>query len=202
MKISEVFRSIQGEGKNQGRACTFLRCAGCNLDCSWCDTSYARTGGEDWSSDRVIHEIERLGGHCICITGGEPLLQIPGLLPILEYFSAKGYYIEIETNGTIDFRSVLPFASVCMDVKCPSSGESSSLDLTEALGEPDSLKFVVMDAADCEYARNVLDTRNILCEVFFSPVYGTDYRMVAEYILRHDLPVRLQLQLHKILGVQ
>ncbi len=83
-----------------------------------------------------------------------------------------------------------------------SSGESSSLDLTEALGEPDSLKFVVMDAADCEYARNVLDTRNILCEVFFSPVYGTDYRMVAEYILRHDLPVRLQLQLHKILGVQ
>ncbi len=202
MKISEVFRSIQGEGKNQGRACTFLRCAGCNLDCSWCDTGYARTGGEDWSSDRVIHEIESLGGRNICITGGEPLLQIAGLLPVLEYFSDKEYDIEIETNGTIDFRSVQPCASVCMDVKCPSSGESSCLDLTEALGDSDSLKFVVMDTDDCEYARKVIDTRNIRCEVFFSPVYGTDYRKVADYILGYDLPVRLQLQLHKIIGVQ
>jgi 7-carboxy-7-deazaguanine synthase len=201
MKVSEMFRSIQGEGKNQGRPCTFIRLAGCNLRCSWCDTGYARDGGSEMTAAGIFSRAVELRGLFVCITGGEPLLQGEELLPLVARLSEHGFSIEIETNGTIDFRRFQEYASVCMDVKCPSSGESSDLSLLSHLQHDDSVKFVVADYSDCAYAEKVIRSHPVPAEIFISPVYGTDYRTAAEFVLASDLPVRMQLQLHKVIGV-
>jgi 7-carboxy-7-deazaguanine synthase len=202
MRVAEIFRSLQGEGKDQGLITTFVRLAGCNLDCRWCDTRYARSGGEDLTRDGVLAEVDALGCRRICITGGEPLLQAGELLPLLSALHHEGYAIGIETNGTLDFRPFQPFASICMDVKCPSSGEESDLSLLAHLTGEDSVKFVVAGEEDCEYARRIIADHPIRAEILFSPVFGTDCRAIAEYMLSHDLPARFQLQLHRILGVR
>ncbi|MCQ8893367.1 MAG: radical SAM protein [Methanolinea sp.] len=201
MKVHEIFRSIQGEGKNQGRPCTFIRFAGCNLDCAWCDTRKARTGGEEMGRDAILARVRNLGGHYICITGGEPLLQGPPLLELVKDLATAGYMIDIETNGTLDFSAYQAYASICMDVKCPSSGEESDLSLLPFLTGDDAVKFVVRDRADCTYAAGVIRDHPSRAQVFFSPVEGTDPRGIARFLVREDLPARLQLQLHKILGV-
>jgi len=202
MKIIEMFRSIQGEGSSQGYPTIFLRLAGCNLNCIWCDTRYAREGGTDVSCEEIIREIAEFPGNRICITGGEPLLQGDQLLPLLAILHKKGYQIVIETNGTRDFRPFQPYASICMDIKCPSSGEKSDHSLLGFISEQDSVKFVVGDSDDCRYAEEVLTTHPIRGEIFFSPVHGADYGAVAEYIMKRNLPGRIQLQLHKIIGVR
>ena len=140
-------------------------------------------------------------GRYVCITGGEPLLQETGLGILLMGLSREGYTTDIETNGTIPFTSVQKYASVCMDVKCPSSGEESTLGLLEDIRKEDCVKFVVANEADCRYTEDVLGTHRIKGECFVSPVHGSDYRAIAEYILEKDLPVRFQLQLHRIVGV-
>ena len=202
MRVTEIFRSLQGEGRDQGLITTFIRLTGCNLDCRWCDTRYARSGGEDRTRDEVLAEVHALGCRRICITGGEPLLQAGELLPLLSALHHAGYVIGIETNGTLDFRPFQPFASTCMDVKCPSSGEESDLSLLAHLTGEDSVKFVVAGEEDCEYARRIIGEHPIRAEILFSPVFGTDCRAIAEYVLAHDLPARFQLQLHRILGVR
>jgi 7-carboxy-7-deazaguanine synthase len=201
MRIVEIFRSIQGEGRSQGYPCTFVRLGGCNLRCTWCDTRYAQTGGEDLEEQEIIRNIEALGGRRLCITGGEPLLQGQQLLPLVRTMWKKGYILEIETNGTIDFRPFQPFASVCMDVKCPSSQEMSDLTLLASIRGEDSVKFVVEDQGDLDFAANIMDQYQIRGEVFFSPVHGTPPRMVAEFLITRDLPARLQIQIHTIIGV-
>ncbi|MBA7483715.1 7-carboxy-7-deazaguanine synthase [subsurface metagenome] len=202
MIVSEIFRSLQGEGKNQGRPCTFVRLAGCNLRCAWCDTAYAREGGEEMSLTQVLDRVWLQNGKQICITGGEPLLQQEEVLELLKKFSLHGYTVEIETNGTRDFRAVQPYATICMDVKCPSSGERSDLSLLPFITPRDCVKFVVADDNDLLYARAVMAQCEIRGEVFISPVEGSDYRAIADYIVKENLPVRFQLQLHKILGVK
>ena len=142
-----------------------------------------------------------LRGLLVCITGGEPLLQGKELLPLLALLYGHGFSIEIETNGTIDFRSFQEYASICMDIKCPSSGETSDITLIPHLKPGDSLKFVVADYSDCAYAEQVIRAHPVPVEIFISPVYGSDYRIAAEFVLATDLPVRMQLQLHKVLGV-
>ncbi len=201
MRVAEIFRSIQGEGRNQGAPCTFLRLAGCNLSCAWCDTPHARSGGTRMNRDEIVRRILAVPGRRLCITGGEPLLQADQLLPLVQYFSRTGTGIEIETNGTIDFRPFQPYASICMDVKCPSSGERSDTGLLPFISSRDSTKFVVAGKEDCEYAAGILDAHPVLGEVFFSPVFGSDYREIADFIVTRDLPVRLQIQLHKIVRV-
>jgi 7-carboxy-7-deazaguanine synthase len=201
MMIAELFRSIQGEGKNQGYPCTFLRLSGCNLRCSWCDTPHAQSGGIHMEAQEIIREIETLNGRRLCITGGEPLLQGGQLLPLLRHLKEQGFLIEIETNGTIDFRPYQPYASVCMDVKCPSSGEQSDLSLLAHVREEDSVKFVVGTPEDLDYAAGIIDLHPITGEIFFSPVDGSSSRKVAEFLITHDLPARLQIQLHKLIGV-
>ncbi|HON81794.1 MAG TPA: radical SAM protein [Methanoregulaceae archaeon] len=201
MRIAEIFRSVQGEGKCQGAPCTFLRLAGCNLACAWCDTPSARSGGVDMTCDEVMQRIAAVTGHRLCITGGEPLMQAEGLLPLVRFYSGRGVEIEIETNGTIDFRPFQPYASICMDVKCPSSGMRSDTGLLAFLSPRDSLRFVVAGREDCEFAARILEEHPVRCEVFFSPVFGSDYRQVADFIVARDLPVRLQVQLHKVVGV-
>jgi 7-carboxy-7-deazaguanine synthase len=202
MKIAEIFKSLQGEGKNQGRACLFIRLAGCNLDCTWCDTKYARDGGIEMSLDSVLEQVWRVNPLYVCITGGEPLVQEDALEPLLTSLQKRGTQIDIETNGTIDFSRLQQYASVCMDVKCPSSGEQSNLTLLEKIRPQDSVKFVVNDEADCRYAQEVMSSHRIAGECFFSPVFGTDYTAITKFILVNNLPVRFQLQLHKIIGVK
>ena len=202
MKIAEIFLSLQGEGLRQGTPCLFVRFSGCNLACRWCDTQYARSGGTETSCDKILEEVWRQNPRSVCITGGEPLLQTDALLPLLVSLHRRGIAIDIETNGTIDFTPVQPYASVCMDVKCPSSGEKSDLSLLAKIRPQDSVKFVVGSPEDCRYAQEVLARHAIAGECFFSPVYGTDYNAIVRFILDNNLPVRFQLQLHKILGVK
>jgi 7-carboxy-7-deazaguanine synthase len=202
MKIAEIFRSLQGEGKNQGRICLFIRLAGCNLRCRWCDTPYAQEGGSEMSPDAVLEQVWRTNPPYVCITGGEPLIQADALEPLLASLHARGTLIDIETNGTFDFTRFQRYASICMDVKCPSSGEKSDLGLLDAILPQDSVKFVVNDEADCRYAQAVMNTHGIRGEIFFSPVHGTDCMPVIRYILEHNLAVRFQLQLHKVVGVR
>lgn len=202
MKITEIFRSLQGEGRNQGKSCLFIRLAGCNLNCAWCDTRYSRNGGTTMSLDSVLEQVWQVNPPYVCITGGEPLMQADALEPLLASLHERKTMIDIETNGTFDFSRFQPYASVCMDVKCPSSGEVSDLSLLAKIRPVDSVKFVVKDEADCRYAQEVMTGHTIAGEIFFSPVSGSDFRPIVQFVLAGNLPVRFQLQLHKILGVQ
>lgn len=204
MQVFEIFSSFQGEGRRQGMRCCFLRLAGCNLGCRWCDTPDARAAaaGKELSSADILNRIEAMGTRYLCVTGGEPLLQMDELAPLLRELSARGYAIDIETNGTIPFCLVQPYASISMDVKCPSSGEQSDLTLLADIGSEDSVKYVVADNADLEYAYEQIRSHPVLGAIFISPVYGSDYAQIAETVMEWDLPVRLQLQLHKQIGVK
>jgi 7-carboxy-7-deazaguanine synthase len=202
MKVSEIFRSIQGEGRGQGKICTFIRLAGCNLRCAWCDTQYTWEGGIEMEQREILSEISRLGSRMICITGGEPLLQKDELLSLVRKLCREGYEIGIETNGTLDFTGFQPYAAICMDVKCPSSGEGSDLLLLAHISRKDDVKFVVNGVADLRYVEAVLADHDIPGEVIVTPVSGSDPGMIAGYILERGLPVRFQVQLHKVIGVR
>ncbi len=202
MKLAEIFTSLQGEGVRQGAPCLFVRLSGCNLSCRWCDTREALAGGTEVSEDVILEQCWRQNPRYVCITGGEPLLQTEALLPLLTSLNKRGIAIDIETNGTIDFTPVQHYASVCMDVKCPSSGEKSDLSLLVKIRPEDSVKFVVADLDDCRFAHEVLDSHQIAGPIFFSPVFGADMAPIVNYIIKNGLPVRFQVQLHKILGVK
>jgi len=204
MRVVEVFSSLQGEGRNQGRPTVFLRLAGCNLACAWCDTAYAREGGEELDADAVLDRVRATAGPCrrLCVTGGEPLLQQEALVPLAAALAAEGFAVEVETNGTIDFAPIQSHAAVTMDVKCPSSGEESGLSLLAGLGPEDAVKFVVADLADLAYMENVLSAHPTEAEVFVSPVHGADAGPIVERIVERNLPVRFSLQLHKLIGVR
>jgi len=202
MNITEIFRSFQGEGKNQGKPCLFIRLTGCNLHCRWCDTTYAQSGGIEMSIDAILEHAWHPNHSYICITGGEPLLQADELEQLLVLLHGRGNIIDIETNGTIDFTRVQPYASICMDIKCPSSGEQSDIRLIDALRPQDTVKFVVQDETDCQYARDIISSHQIPGEIFFSPVFGCDCGPLVRFILVNNLPVRFQVQLHKLIGVK
>ena len=203
MKVTETFASLQGEGINQGKPCFFLRLSGCNLRCAWCDTAYSFEAGAEKSVDEIVAEIANSGLKYVCITGGEPLLQKAALQPLLEILSRAGIAVDIETNGTISFEECKPFASICMDVKCPSSGVVSDLALLDTLRATDSVKFVIGDEADYFYMVEVLAAhRNCPAEIVITPVYGTDTKWLVDTIIKERLPVRFQIQLHKLEGIQ
>jgi 7-carboxy-7-deazaguanine synthase len=202
MRISEIFRSIQGEGRNQGLITTFVRLSGCNLDCAWCDTPSARAGGREIPVGDVFQAVEFSSCGRVCITGGEPLLQHDEVGILVKRLDEAGYRVEIETNGTIDFSALQGHASVCMDVKCPSSGEESDLSLLSRITARDTVKFVVGGTEDLEYATDVIASHPIPGEYLLSPVFGSDPGALARQVLERNLPVRFQVQLHKILGVR
>ena len=202
MKIIEIFKSLQGEGPLSGTVTLFVRLSGCNLNCRWCDTKKSHNGGVWMSAEEIFEKIEKSGVSYVCITGGEPLLSKEELIPLLRILHNSGYKTEIETNGTIDFSDLQDYAQICMDVKCPSSGEMSDLELLKNLRKDDSVKFVVSDEADFCYAKDIIENYLINSQIFISPVWGSNCKKTAQMVITSGLPVRFQIQLHKIIGVE
>jgi len=201
MKITEIFKSIQGESTFQGLPCIFVRLTGCNLNCRYCDTLYARKGGIEMSITEIMKKVENLKIKYICITGGEPLLQ-QETPQLASKFINNGYLVSIETNGTID-ASTLPEGVIrIIDVKCPGSGEDGKThsDNISKKRSNDEFKFVITDRNDFEYALHIIKKYNIADSntVLFSPVNNVlEPRILAEWII-NDMPeARLNLQLHK-----
>lgn len=201
MKIAEIFTSLQGEGLTSGYPTIFIRLAGCNLSCSYCDTPASRQGGSDIAVREVAERALVEKPHYVCITGGEPLLQKNEVAELSRQLISAGKTVSIETNGTVPFDDLPDNVSICMDVKCPSSGETSDINLLASLKPTDSVKFVVGTGDDLQYVENVIVNNPTKAEIFISPIYGTDYQRIASYILSRNLPARMQLQLHKFIGL-
>ncbi len=221
MFITEIFKSIQGEGTRAGLPCIFVRLTGCNLRCTWCDTAYAFHGGTKMSVQDVAARVDDLAAHppsadssstrvpLVELTGGEPLLQ-EEIYPLAERLLATGYTVMIETSGE-RFIGRLPREVIrIVDVKCPDSGEPGVFDMRnlEVLNNTDEIKFVLSTRRDYEFAREFTAHHNLaerVREVLFSPVFegpegkwpGLEPRQLVEWMLADGLPVRLGLQLHK-----
>ncbi len=217
MVITEIFKSIQGEGTRAGLPCIFVRLTGCNLRCVWCDTEYAFHGGRPFTLDEVMAQVRSLAGEGECrlplveITGGEPLLQkdTPALA---EKLLGNGYTVMIETSGE-RFVGVLPKDVIkIVDVKCPDSGEGDTFDMAnlKTVDRKDEIKFVIASRPDYDFARDFVARHELAArvnQVIFSPSFpdpagrwqGLDARQLAEWILADGLPVRLGLQLHKFI---
>ncbi len=205
VRISEIFVSLQGEGTHAGLPTFFVRLAGCNLACRWCDTVYARQEkGKTISVEEILKHWQREG--ClpwIQITGGEPLLQ-EGVYPLMKAFLDQNTTVLLETNGSLPLRKVPPEVVKVMDIKCPSSGMSSRMcwENLAHLGVKDQVKFVIANKEDYEWAKEIVKQRYLTyyTQVLFSPVFkALEPAELANWILRDRLPVRFQLQLHKIL---
>lgn len=204
LTINEIFHSIQGESTHAGEPCVFVRLTACDLRCSWCDTPYAFTEGRKRSLDDVIAEVERFGCPLVEVTGGEPLLQAD-VYPLMERLLAGGKTVLLETGGHISTEKVPAGVVRIVDVKCPGSGEAARMHWPnlERLVPTDEVKFVIRDRADYEYARDVIGRYDLTRRsraVLVSPVHGVlDPRMLAAWVLEDRLPVRLQLQVHKLI---
>jgi len=200
MKICEMFRSIQGEGMMIGSVTYFIRAAGCNLSCSWCDTQYSNVGGDELSVKEIIERVKDEKN--ICITGGEPLLQ-DDIYELIDPLLSKGKRIVIETNGSVDI-SRIPVSDnvmISMDIKCPSSGMTDKMNISNLayLKATDQLKFVIAGENDLEYAVSFIDAHEVKCEIIFTPVGGMDIEPLAEEIIERNINVRVLPQLHKII---
>jgi 7-carboxy-7-deazaguanine synthase len=202
LTINEIFYSIQGESTYAGRPCVFVRLTGCDLRCSWCDTSYSFYEGRKMSLDAVVAEVKKYGSPLVELTGGEPLLQ-PDVYPLMDRLLEAGRTVLLETGGHIDVSRVPGAVVKVMDVKCPGSGEVEKNEWAniERLGVRDQVKFVIKDRADYEFARDIVQRHALdrrCAAVLFSPVHGVLHpKAISEWILEDRLPVRLQLQIHK-----
>lgn len=202
LKITEIFFSIQGEAQFSGLPTVFVRLTGCPLRCQYCDTEYAFTGGRRQTIDEILAAVARHRTSYVCVTGGEPLAQ-PRCQQLLTSLCDAGYEVSLETSGAIDIQGVDDRVSRVMDIKTPGSGEFSRnrWENLALLTERDSLKLVICDRTDYDWASAALQNRlQVPCPVFFSPSYGElAAEALANWILADELPVRLQVQLHKIL---
>lgn len=203
MRITEIFHSIQGESSFAGQPCVFVRLTGCPLRCTWCDTSYSFYGGEERSLEDVLATVASFDCSLVEVTGGEPLAQ-PDARPLLTRLCDAGYTVLLETSGALDTAGVDPRVRIILDVKCPGSGMTDRMcwAAVDRLRAQDEVKFVIQDRADYEWAKAVVRERGLAarCPVHFSPVHGAaDYRQLAEWILADRVPVRFQVQLHKLI---
>ena len=204
LQVAEIFASVQGEGTAAGLPCAFVRLAGCDLCCAWCDTAWARSGGTPMALGAVLDAVDAMGLPLVEVTGGEPLLQAacPDLLAGL---LARGHAVLLETSGSRDLSPVPSGVRVIMDLKPPSSGEEGRnlWSNLPRLRPGDEVKIVLADRADYEWARDVVRRHGDLAArnaVLLSPVWDRlEGRDLAAWILEDRLPVRLQVQLHKVL---
>jgi 7-carboxy-7-deazaguanine synthase len=203
LKIHEIFHSLQGESTRVGLPTVFVRLTGCPLRCGYCDTAYAFQGGENMTLQQILERVASYGAHYVTVTGGEPLAQ-KQCIPLLKMLCDAGYDVSLETGGSLDTSHVDPRISVILDIKTPGSGEvqKNLWANLQHLKSSDEVKFVLCDREDYEWAKQVLADQEIAskCTVLFSPVYSqlnpTD---LADWVLQDRLPVRMQVQLHKIL---
>jgi len=203
LKITEIFRSLQGEGDAVGYPTVFVRLTGCPLRCQYCDTAYAFTGGQWWTLQDILARVRELDARHVCVTGGEPLAQ-RNCLPLLARLCDAGYEVSLETSGALPVAEVDPRVRRVVDVKTPASGEvgRNLLDQLGALNARDQIKFVICDRGDYEWSRALVAERALQqrAMVLFSPSHEQlPARQLADWILEDHLPVRLQLQLHKVL---
>jgi len=218
MQIIEIYKSLQGESSFAGLPCVFVRLAGCNLRCTWCDSEYTFKGGEQRSQEEVLAEVARLSpnGGLVEITGGEPMLHEKEVVPLMLELLARGYCVLLETSGERPLDGVPQQVHKIVDVKCPASGESGTFR-TENLATltlNDEVKFVIADHGDYEFAREFTRTNHLetLTNVIFSPAFRKDARGsrdaanclvdpkdMAEWIVADGLEVRLGLQIHKFI---
>ena len=203
LRITEIFHSLQGEAREVGLRTVFVRLTGCPLRCQYCDTTYSFFGGQWWSIDDICTEVARYAPSHVCVTGGEPLAQ-KRCLALLTRLCDAGYQVSLETSGALDISAVDARVSRVLDLKTPASGECARnlMENIALLSARDQIKFVICDRADYEWARALIDARQLAarCEVLLSPSYGQQApRELAEWILADRLPVRFQMQLHKLL---
>lgn len=203
LKLTEIFLSIQGEADSVGWPTVFVRLTGCPLRCNYCDTQYAFYGGEWFSLEDVLTRVRSFGVPRVCVTGGEPLAQ-KHCSELLRRLCDAGFVVSLETSGALDVSQVDARVMRVVDVKTPGSGEAARnrLENLDLLRAEEQIKFVVCDRADFEWARALVSARQLheRCTVLFSPSYGRlEARELAQWILDERLPVRLQIQLHKIL---
>ena len=201
LSINEIFFSIQGESTHAGRPCVFVRLSGCDLRCTYCDTVYAYHEGSKHLVEDIVRRVESYQCPLVEITGGEPLLQ-PNVLLLMGQLADKGFEVLLETGGHRDISPVDPRVQRIMDVKCPSSGEvkKNFWPNMSVLRANDQLKFVIGDRADYDFAKGIIDRYKLTgkCVLLLSPVYGKiKYMDLAKWILEDNLPVRMQLQMHK-----
>ncbi len=203
LTVCEIFYSLQGEALTVGLPTVFIRLTGCPLRCSYCDTTYAFSGGEELEIPEILRQVAAYECRDITVTGGEPLWQ-EGCCELLAALCDAGYRVSLETCGALDLSRIDPRATIVMDIKTPGSGESErNLPENAARLKPgDQIKFVICDESDYLWARDLLRREDLATrnEVLLLPAFGRqDPARLAEWILRDRLPVRFQLQLHKIL---
>ena len=203
LRVTEIFYSLQGETSRTGLPTVFVRLTGCPLRCGYCDTAYAFHGGESLTLDEILSRVAAHGARYVTLTGGEPLAQKQAPL-LLQRLADAGYSVSLETSGALDVSAVDPRISKILDLKTPGSGEcernlwSNLAHLTPH----DEIKFVLCDEADYQWACEQISKHRLAasCPLLLSPVHGKlEPRLLAEWILRDRLPVRMQVQLHKLL---
>jgi 7-carboxy-7-deazaguanine synthase len=204
LRITEIFYSLQGETRTVGLPTVFVRLTGCPLRCDYCDTAYAFQGGQRMSLDVILEEVASYHPRYVTVTGGEPLAQ-PECLPLLSALCDAGYEVSLETSGALSVANVDPRVVKVVDLKTPASKECSRNDYSniDCLTEKDQVKFVICDREDYEWAVEQVQQFKLqekVADILFSPSFEQlSATQLAEWILADNLPVRLQLQLHKIL---
>jgi 7-carboxy-7-deazaguanine synthase len=203
LRVTEIFRSIQGESTHAGRPCSFVRLTGCPMRCVWCDSEYTFTGGEHMSMEDVLAQVRAFGCKLVEVTGGEPLAQREALR-LIERLCDEGYEVLIETGGFVSTEGIDPRAKIILDVKCPASGEEPRNhwpNLERLRADKDEVKFVIADRADWDYARRVIESYDLerrALAVLISPVWdAVELKALADWVSSGGLNVRMQLQMHK-----